>query len=186
MLNQRNRNGCRRLRSEIEGWLLMAVRVLLPPQFKQQRRHHGSSHVGPVHLGMAPRAERDHQPEDRPARYPVVDRDRALPSPGSSADTAAVAVPRQDRLTQAPEVCLILPAKRVADRAQTPRQDAGASAGAMEGTLGRFLHFVISSLQLSLDAYSESKSRRIRETQPLSRAARKPQFPWTQRSCRSR
>ncbi len=113
----------------------MSVRVLLPPQFKQQRRHQGSSHAGPMHLGMAPRTERNHQPEDRPARYPVVDRDRALASPGSSADPAAVAVPRQDRLTQAPEVRLILPAKRVADRAQAPRQDAGASAGAMEGLL---------------------------------------------------
>jgi len=123
----------------------MAVRVLLAPQFKQQRHHHGSSHMGPMHLGMAPRAERDHQPEDRPARYPVVHCDRALPSPGSSADTAAVAVPRQDRLPQAPEVRFILPAKRVANRAQAPRQDASASAGAMERALGRLLHFVISS-----------------------------------------
>ncbi len=110
----------------------MSVRVLLAPQFKQQRRHQGSSHAGPVHLGMAPRAERDQQPEDRSARYPVVDRDRPLASPGGAADPAAVAVPRQNRLTQAPEVCLILSAKRVADRAQTPRQDAGATGCAYD------------------------------------------------------
>lgn len=53
----------------------MAVRVLFPPQFEQQRRHQGASHAGPVHLGMAPRTEGDHQPEDRLARYLVVDRE---------------------------------------------------------------------------------------------------------------
>ncbi len=81
------------LRSEIEGWLLMSVRVLLAPQFKQQRRHHGSSHAGPMHLGMAPRASsaclarklRRHGSSSRPAPGPPPASLRSTPHPAGEA-----------------------------------------------------------------------------------------------------
>ena len=115
---------------------------------------------------MAPRTERDHQSQDRSARHSVMDCDRALPSSGGAADPAAIAIPLQDRLAQTAKVRLILPPKCVTNRAQTPGQDAGASARTVERALGHFPHF-FSSLRLGLNGSPEPRSQPTRETHPL-------------------
>ena len=53
----------------------MAFGMLLTPQFQEERRHGRKHRFRAVNLGMAARAQRKHQVQDRPTGYPVVDDD---------------------------------------------------------------------------------------------------------------
>ena len=53
----------------------MAVRILLPPELEQQGWHRGEHDFRSMDLGMASGTERDHQMQQRSARYPMMDRD---------------------------------------------------------------------------------------------------------------
>ncbi len=106
------------------------MRVLLPPKLEQKRRHLGENGLGAMHLGMTPGTKRDHQVQQRPARHPVMHRDRALITAWSAADAARVAVPFEHRLAQTAEVGFILPLQGVADRAMAVCHDLRPSAAA--------------------------------------------------------
>jgi hypothetical protein len=86
----------------------MPFGMLLPPQLQQQRRHLRTYGFGSMYLRMTARAERDHQVQNRLARYPVMNRDRPLTATGSLADAASVLIPLQNLLSQTAEVFLIL------------------------------------------------------------------------------
>ena len=104
----------RLLRAEVELLLLVAFWVLFPPKFQQERRH-GSQHCfRSANLGMAGRAKRDHQVQDRFTGYPVMNHNRPFVATGSIADAATVAIAFQNRFAQATEILPILPFQRVA------------------------------------------------------------------------
>jgi hypothetical protein len=116
------------------------MRVLFPPKFEQNRRHLGENGLCSMHLGMTPGTKRDHQVQQRPAWHPVMHRDRALISPGSSAHPAGVPVAFEHCLAQTAEVRLILPLQGVADRAMAVRHDLRPSAAARQRSLKGFDH----------------------------------------------
>ncbi len=119
----------------------MAFGMLLTPQFQEERRHGRKHRFRAVNLGMAARAQRKHQVQDRPAGYPVVDDDGAFVTTGSVTDAATVAVTLQNRFAQATEILLILPFQRVAGRSTIPGQDLGVSAWAVHHPLSETRHF---------------------------------------------
>jgi hypothetical protein len=86
----------------------MPFGMLLPPQFQQQRRHLRKHGFGSMDLRMTPRAERNHQVQNRFARDAVMDSDRPLIAPGSLTDSASVLISFQNLLTQTAEILLIL------------------------------------------------------------------------------
>lgn len=94
---------------EVEERLLVSLRMLLPPELKQQRVHARSHHLDAVHLRMTAGAKRDHEREHGSSRYAVMDDDRAFPPSRRLATTAAVTITLEYRLSQAPEIPLILP-----------------------------------------------------------------------------
>jgi hypothetical protein len=51
----------------------MPFGVLLSPQFQQERRKLGKDNLRPVDLRVTPRAESDHQMQNRLSRLPMVD-----------------------------------------------------------------------------------------------------------------
>jgi hypothetical protein len=57
---------------------------------------------------MTPRAERNHQVQNRLARNAVMNSDRSLVATGSLADAASVLISLQNLLSQTAEVFLIL------------------------------------------------------------------------------
>ena len=119
----------------------MAFGMLLTPQFQEERRHGRKHRLRAVNLGMAARAQRKHQVQDRLARYPVVDDDGALVTTGSITDAATVAVSLQNRFSQATKMLFVLPLQRVACRTQAQSQDLGVSAWAMHYPLRETCHF---------------------------------------------
>ena len=119
----------------------MAFGMLLTPQFQEERRHGRKHRLRSVNLGMAARAQRKHQVQNRPTGYPVVDDDGPLVTTGSITDAATVAVTLQNRFAQPTEILLILPLQRVAGRAQSQGQDLGVSAWAVHHPLRETHHF---------------------------------------------
>jgi hypothetical protein len=93
--------------------------MLLSPELEQQRRHAGEHGFGAVDLGMAGGTECDHQVQQRPSRRPMMDDDRALIPARGAAAAAAMLVPLEDLLAEAPKVFLILALEVVTARAQT-------------------------------------------------------------------
>ena len=79
-------------------------------------------------LGMAARAERDHQVQNRLAGHPMMNGDRALFSARRSADPAAVSVPFQDRFPETAEILFILSLEGVAGGTDTMGEDLGPAA----------------------------------------------------------
>jgi hypothetical protein len=63
---------------------------------------------------MTPRAERNHQVQNRLARNAVMNSDRAFITTGSLADAASVLISLQNLLTEPPKVFLILTLERIA------------------------------------------------------------------------
>ena len=119
----------------------MAFGMLLTPQFQEKRRHGRKHRFRAVNLGMAARAQRKHQVQDRPTGYPVVDDDGPLVTTGSITDAATVAVTLQNRFAQPPEILLILPFQRVAGCTQAQSQDLCVSAWAVHHPLNETCHF---------------------------------------------
>ena len=131
--------------------------MLLTPQFQQERRHGRKHRFGAVNLGMAARAQRKHQVQDRFARYPVVDDDGAFVATGGVTDAATVAVTLQNRFTQATEILLILPFQGVAGRAQSHCKNFGFTAWTVHHPLNEPCHFpapLFTSVVLALTARS--------------------------------
>ena len=86
--------------------------------------------LGAVYLGVARGTKRDHQVQQRSARYPVMHRNRALVAARGAADPAGVAVAFEHCLAQTAEVRLILPLQGIADRAMAVRHDLVPAAAA--------------------------------------------------------
>ena len=145
------------LRAEIELFLFVAFGMLLTPQFQEERRHGRKHRLCAVNLGMAARAQRKHQVQDRLARYPVVNDDRPLVTTGSITDAATVAITLQNRFAQPAEILLILPFQRVAGRTQSQGQHLGVSTWAVHHPLRETCHFpapLFASVVLALTARS--------------------------------
>ena len=119
----------------------MAFGMLLTPQFQEERRHGRKHRFRAVNLGMAARAQRKHQVQNRPTGYPVVDDDGSLVTTGSITDATTVAVTLQNRFTQATEILLILPFQCVAGRAQSHGQHFGFAAWTVHPSLNETCHF---------------------------------------------
>jgi hypothetical protein len=58
---------------EIDVGLLVAIGVLLSPQYQQKRRKLRKDNLRPVDLRVTSRAESDHQMQHRVSRFPMVD-----------------------------------------------------------------------------------------------------------------
>ena len=129
------------LRAEIELFLFVAFGMLLTPKFQEERRHGRKHRLCAVNLGMAARAQRKHQAQNRPAGYPVVDDDGPLVTTGSITDATTVAVTLQNRFAQPTEILLILPFQGIAGRAQSQRQHLCVSAWAVHHPLSETCHF---------------------------------------------
>ncbi len=86
----------------------MALRMLLSPKLKQERRHVPEDGPDSMNFGVAPRTERDHQVKDRPTRHPMMNDDRSLVPARGVTDTATIAVALQHRFPQSSELVLIL------------------------------------------------------------------------------
>ncbi len=131
--------------------------MLLTPQFQEEWRHGREHGLRAMNPGMAARTERKHQVQDRLARYPVMNNDRAFVSPGGVADPAAIAVTLQNRFTQPPKILLVLSLQRVASRTQSQGQDLCVSAWAVHHPLSETRHFpapLFASIVLDLTARS--------------------------------
>ncbi len=118
----------------------MPLRVLLSPQFEQERRHLRKHSLGVAHLGVTAGTERDHQVQKGPSGCAVMHDDGSFAPSGRSADTATVAVALEHSLTEAAEVCLIPPLERVAGRAEAAREDLPVPAAAIHRSLDTLLH----------------------------------------------
>jgi hypothetical protein len=127
-------------RFEVQHDLLLALRMLLSPQFQQQRRHCREHDSRPVNLGVATRAKRNHQVELRNTRHAVMHEDRSLAAAGCSADTAAILVPLQNLFAQAAKVFLVLAFEGVTGRIQPKRMDLRSPTRAAKRPLDCFLH----------------------------------------------
>jgi hypothetical protein len=135
----------------------MAFGMLLTPQFQEERRHGRKHRFRAVNLGMAARAQRKHQVQNRPTGYPVVDDDGPLVTTGSITDAATVAVTLQNRFAQPTEILLILPFQCVAGRAQSHGEDFGFTAWTVHHPLRETCHFpapLLASVVLALTARS--------------------------------
>ncbi len=122
ILEQRNLSSRWRLYPKVKRGLLMPLRVLLSPQFQEERRQHGTNGLGAMHLGMAAGTKGDHQVEERSSRLAMMNDDGSLIPARSSADTAAVTVTLQNGFSQSTEVGFILPTQGVAGRAHAVRE----------------------------------------------------------------
>src|ERR1700733_2955716 len=136
---QRHCLSCWPSRVESQHDLFLPFRMLLSPQFQQQRCHLREHHLRTLHLGMATRTQRDHQFQPGEARDAMMHRDLTFPSTRSAAPSAAVAVAREDRFAQAAEVRFVLPLHRVATRAQSQRKYLRMPARAAKRVLGTSL-----------------------------------------------
>ncbi len=95
----------------------------LPPQLKQEIGHLRQDCLGPVDLRIARRTKRNHRVQALSPRPAVMDHDRPLVPPRSSAASADVAVPLQNPLPQATKMTSILPPKRVAGGTKAVGED---------------------------------------------------------------
>jgi len=78
------------------------------------------------------------------ARYPMMHHNRAFSASGSSADSAAIAVPSEHLLPHAAEIFLILPLERVARGTHAQRENLSPSGTAVKRPLNTcpdLLHF---------------------------------------------
>ena len=119
----------------------MPFGMLFPPKFQQQRRHLRKHGFGSMDLRMTARTERDHQVQNRLARYPVMNRDRAFVATRSLTDAASVLIPFKNLLTQAAEVFLILTLERIASWTQSERNDTGPPTWTTQAALNGVLQF---------------------------------------------
>ena len=111
------------LYTKVQHGLLMSAWVLLAPELEQEQRDLRKHRLRLMHLGVAPRTQRDHQMQHRSPRLAMVDGNGSFVPARSPADAAAAAIPLQDDLSQAAEVRLIPPAQRVAGRAHAIGED---------------------------------------------------------------
>jgi hypothetical protein len=150
---ERNRLSCSLSRAESQHDLLLAVRVLLSPEFQQQEIHLRKNHPRPLHVGMAPRTQRDHQFQPGDARDAMMHGDLAFPSTRSAAPSAAVAVAREDRFAQAAE-SMLRPAVSSCSNSRTiPAQVSPTPARTAKRVLGSSLPHRY-SFDLSRDSLS--------------------------------
>ncbi len=110
-----------------------------------------------MHLGMAARAKRDHQRQNRSSRLPVMDDHLALAATRSITDPATIAIPFKYRFAQPTKVFRILPLQGVAARTKAVGQNLLPSAWTVHRALDLLHHFpapLFTSVALALTARS--------------------------------
>ena len=145
---------CRRqLRGEVQGALLVTVRMLLSPEDSQELRPIVLNVKRASDLRVASQTQGKHLRRVVIPRLTVMYRHRPLSTLHRHAPkhTASVVVTLQDFLTMTAEVFLILALECVACRAQSSRENLCVPAGAMHHDLLRLLQSSDSqSLQMHL------------------------------------
>ena len=94
-----------------------------------------------MNFGMATGTKGQHQPQYRPAWYPMVHDDGSLIPTRSITDAASVAIPLEDCFPQSTEVLFVLSLQRVAGGTQTERKHLRPSTGTVHHALTIHLHF---------------------------------------------
>ena len=106
--------GCRLLRGEVKLHVFVTLRMLLPPQLQEKRPHGGKDRLRSMNLGMAARAQGQHQVEHGSTRFTVMHDDGSFVPARGIADAATIPVAFQNSFPQPAKILFILPLERVA------------------------------------------------------------------------
>jgi len=116
---------------KVQHCLFMALWMLLPPKLKQKRRHVSEDSPGSMNFGVAPRTERNHQVQNRFTGHPMMNDDGTLIPTRRVANSAAVVVTLQYRLTESTEMLLVLPLEGVTGCTEPVRENLQIPAPAV-------------------------------------------------------